>query len=94
MNIKWTSGANRNLTQIAEYIARDNRQAALEIVLTILKKVALLSNNPAMGKPGRLFDTRELIIVGTPFIIIYRVKSEQIEILRVLHSSRQWRDSI
>ena len=87
MRIKWTKGAKNNLNQIEEYIGRDNPKAAVDAVVRIIKIVGMLSNNPAIGRTGRIFDTRELIISGTPFIVPYRIKSEQIEILRVLHSS-------
>ncbi len=90
MKIKWTTGASQNLKHIEEYIARDNPKAGINMVLKIIKSVELLSHNPGMGKTGRLFETRELIISGTPFIVPYRVKAGQIQILRVFHSSMQW----
>lgn len=83
-----------NLNQIEEYIAQDNPQAALATVLRIIKAVEKLSDNPVMGRAGRIFNTRELIISRTPFIVPYRIKSEQIEILRVLHGSMQWPDNL
>ncbi|MDW3059293.1 type II toxin-antitoxin system RelE/ParE family toxin [Vibrio sp. 1978] len=39
--------------------------------------------NPAMGRPGRVFGTRELILQKFPYLIPYRVKDNRIEILRV-----------
>lgn len=94
MRIKWTKGAQNNLNQIEDYIAQDNPKAAVDIVIKIIKAVGMLSENPAIGRTGRIFDTRELIINGTPFIVPYRIKSEQVEILRVLHSSTKWPDSM
>ena len=92
MKIKWTTGASQNLHQIEEYIAQDNAEAAIDIVLKIIKSVELLVDNPSMGRIGRLFNTRELVIGGTPFIVPYRIKSGQIEILRVLHGAMRWPD--
>ena len=94
MKIKWTKGAENNLTQIEEFIAQDKPKAAVEMVIKIIKSVGRLSDNPALGKIGRIFDTRELIISGTPFIVPYRIKSDQIEILRVFHHSMKWPDFI
>ena len=94
VKIKWTKGAQNNLNQIEEYIAVDNPKAAVDTVIKIIKIVGMLSDNPAMGRTGRIFGTRELIISGTPFIVPYRIKSEQIEILRVLHGSKKWLNSI
>lgn len=94
MKIKWTKGAQHNLHQIEAYIAKDNPNAALDIILKIIKTVGMLSDNPTMGRTGRIFNTRELIISGTPFIVPYRIKSNQVEIIRILHSSMKWPDSL
>ncbi len=90
MQIRWTIGANRNLEQIEDYIARENPIAAIDTVLTVIKAVELLTDQPAMGRIGRVHGTRELIIMDTPYIVPYRVKNHTIEILRVIHSARQW----
>ncbi|AWN75969.1 TPA: type II toxin-antitoxin system mRNA interferase toxin, RelE/StbE family [Legionella pneumophila] len=94
MKIQWTRGASQNLKQVESYIAKDNPNAAIDTVLKIIKSVEMLADNPLMGRAGRIFDTRELVINGTPFIVPYRVKQNHIEILRVFHSSRQWPDSV
>jgi toxin ParE1/3/4 len=94
LKIQWTRGASQNLKQVESYIAKDNPSAAIDTVLKIIKSVAMLADNLLMGRVGRIFDTRELIINGTPFILPYRVKQNHIEILRVFHSSRQWPDSV
>lgn len=92
MRIQWTKGAERNLKQVEEYIAQDNPRAAIDTVLKIIKSVEALENHPAMGRVDRIFDTRELIIGGTPYIVPYRVKAGHIEILRVLHGAMRWPD--
>jgi len=48
--------------------------------------------NPALGKAGRVAKTRELVVAGTPYIVIYRVKDNRLEILRIFHGARQWPD--
>lgn len=49
-----------------------------------------LSNFPSMGRPGRVSGARELVVSGTPYIIPYRVRDEEVEILRVFHGARKW----
>jgi toxin ParE1/3/4 len=90
VQIQWTKGANRNLKQVEEYIAQDNPRAAVNTVLKIIKSVELLVDQPAMGRVGRIVDTRELIVSGTPYIVPYRVKKGKIQILRVLHGAMRW----
>lgn len=91
MEIKWLRKALQNLDQEAEYIAKDNPQAASRLVKRIQKNVSLLCDNPSLGYPGRLPGTRELVIPETHYIVPYRVRPrlQQIEILRVFHSSRR-----
>ncbi len=89
MRIQWTEGARQNLNQVEDYIAQDNPGAAVDTVLKIIKAVENLADHPEIGRIGRVFNTRELIINDTPYIVPYRVKSETIQILRVLHSAAQ-----
>lgn len=47
-----------------------------------------------LGRAGRIRGTRELIVIGTPFVIPYRIKENRIEILAVIHGSRRWPDEL
>lgn len=49
---------------------------------------------PNLGRQGRVRGTRELVVLGTPFVIPYRVKEGRIEILAVLHGARRWPDAL
>jgi plasmid stabilization system protein ParE len=51
--------------------------------------VEQLRDFPAMGRPGRVAGTRELVIPGKPYVVPYRVKESVIEILRVFHTARK-----
>lgn len=91
MQIRWTRTAAKDLDEIEEYIAEENSIAATEQILTILDQVEeLLPTHPEIGRGGRTGDTRELVIVNTKFIVMYRVEEETIYILRVIHGARQW----
>lgn len=90
MIIKWLDDAVDDLRALRQYIAQDNPPAANRVAKQILKTVELLSKQPAIGRQGRVFNTRELIISNTPYIVPYRVKRNTIEILRVFHGAMQW----
>jgi len=49
-----------------------------------------LADQPGIGRPGRVPDTREWVMPHTPYIIAYRVEDETVVILRVLHGARKW----
>jgi toxin ParE1/3/4 len=90
MRVKWLRKAIINLSTEAEYIAQENPQAASDFIRTVISSVDRLSEFPNIGRPGRVFGTRELVITNFPYIIPYRVKDEAIQILRVFHTSRKW----
>ena len=83
----------KNLDDEAAHIARDNPRAARELVKRVLDSVEALAEHPAIGRPGRVSGTRELVIADTPYIVPYRVKGRTVEILRVFHGSRRWPSS-
>ncbi|MFO7708682.1 MAG: type II toxin-antitoxin system RelE/ParE family toxin [Desulfobacterales bacterium] len=90
MKIEWVRLAWIDLEDAIDFIARDKPEAARKTVKRILKAVQLLAEHPGAGRVGRVPGTRELVVGGTPFILPYRVKGNAVQILRVLHSSRQW----
>lgn len=89
MQIKWLRTALVNLNEEISYIARDDHALAVKIYAHIQDSVENLRSFPNSGKPGRVFGTRELLIVRYPYIIPYRVKGDVVQILRVFHTSRK-----
>lgn len=93
MRVQWTEKAAQDLNHIEDYIREDNPKAAIETILKIITSAETeLSKHPAIGRPGRHPQTRELIITETPYIIPYRIIGETVYLLRVIHSSLQWPD--
>ena len=90
MQVKWLKWALRNLEQARNYVFQDNPTAAQELIIKIQNAANQLQNYPFMGKNGRVEGTRELIISNSPYILIYRVKEESVEVLRILHTSKRY----
>ena len=91
MRLRWTSLAERDLDEIARYVGQDSPAAAARVVLELIDQVErLLPEFPSIGRPGRVLGTRELVIGDLPYIIAYRVRDRDLEVLRVLHTSRAW----
>jgi addiction module RelE/StbE family toxin len=87
--IRWLRLALADLDGIAEYIARDDPETARQVVEKIRDRALALRDQPALGRPGRVPGTRELVLVGRPFILPYRVERGEVQILRVLHTARK-----
>ena len=90
MKIVWSEPARQDLRDIFSYIAEDNPKAARTLLNEIKERAVLLQDNPSLGRLGRIEDTRELVLTDTSFILPYRVKDLQIQILAVLHGAKQW----
>lgn len=92
MRVEWVQSALDNLEEQADFIARDNLEAALKMLADIEAAVTQLVQFPSLGRAGRVEGTRELIV--PPYVIPYRVNGNIIEILRVLHGARRWPQSL
>ena len=91
MRVKWLRIARANLDAEAEYVSRDDpAAAAARIVTTIHRAIESLQPFPAMGRPGRVMGTRELVVPRTPYLVPYRVRHGTVEILRIFHAARRW----
>lgn len=80
----------RDLAELRDYIARDNPSAAGRVAARILERARLLREHPLLGKPGRLHPTRELVVSGTPYTLVYLVEADRLTVLRVFHQARLW----
>ena len=90
LTIEWTLPAIADLQAAGDYIAQHNTSAASQMATRVIESVELLAEHPNLGRPGMVDDTRELVIGSTPFIAVYWVRRNKIQILRLLHHARQW----
>jgi addiction module RelE/StbE family toxin len=94
MRVRWLRRARRQVDEIGAYIARDNPAAADRVVERIRQAADRLAAHPLMGRQGRVIDTRELVVPGTPYIVAYRVRGQSVQILAVQHSAQRWPESL
>jgi toxin ParE1/3/4 len=90
MRLEWTFSAIRDLEAAGEFISLDSPDAARRMAERVDEATGYLLDYPHMGRPGRVMSTKELVVSGTPFVVIYRVRGRVVQILRVLHHSRKW----
>ena len=90
MRVKWLVYAIADMAQVRAYIAQDNPHAAKAVGGRLMGAARALAVSPALGRPGRLVGTREMVVPDLPYILAYRVRNDAVEILRVLHTSRRW----
>ena len=90
MIVEWLPRAHDDLSSQLNWIAERNPWAAIDIGDTVIAAVTRLADHPAMGRAGRVVGTRELVVVGTPFVVVYRLETAAVLILRVLHGAQMW----
>jgi toxin ParE1/3/4 len=85
MKLRWLKKGVASLLAVEQYIADDNPAAARHIADKIETAVNRLAQFPQIGRVGVVEGTRELIVPGTPFLVVYRVTEKEVLILRVFH---------
>jgi len=78
------------MESIQDDIAKDNPIAAFEVAQRIRHATQQLEDHPKLGRAGRVRGTYELVIPDLPYMVPYRIKGKEIQILSVYHTSRKW----
>jgi plasmid stabilization system protein ParE len=88
MRIRWTTAAAEDLQHISDYLKEHHphyRDATLRKLYDTIRE---LKQVPGRGRPGHVDGTREILFLPLPYVAVYRVKDESIEVLRVYHAAQ------
>ena len=90
LTLKWSIKALIDFDEAQAYIAQENAFAAQAVADRIWQASLRLPETPLIGRPGVEPDTRHWVVQRTPYLIVYRVNGDVLEILRVWHGRRDW----
>jgi toxin ParE1/3/4 len=93
VRVVWLDLAEQDRDAHFEYVAENESvRRAVSYDEKIGTDTMGLADNPKRGREGRKKGTREIVVVRTPFIAVYRVKPrlKRIEIIRLLHGAQLW----
>jgi addiction module RelE/StbE family toxin len=90
MEVRWSGHAYDDLKSIFDRINEQNPGAALEIRQIIKERCASLSSMPNRGRVSRVHGRRELVFPSLPYIAVYRVTADAVEISRIYHAAQNW----
>ena len=91
MEVRWSLPAAEDLERICERIERDNPETARRVARTIYDGCARPKEVPNLGRVSRrMAGRRELTFAPLPYIVVYQVKPNAIEISRIFHGAQNW----
>lgn len=90
MRVRWTSRAAKHLSEALDYIAKENPGAEYGVGKRIFEAQSLIGQHPKVGRYGLLPGTRELVVIGTPYLIVYTAHRAEITILTLLDCRTDW----
>ncbi|MCB9947255.1 MAG: type II toxin-antitoxin system RelE/ParE family toxin [Rhodospirillaceae bacterium] len=88
MRVRISSPAYRDLANISDYLGARNLDAARRVGDRISRAIHLLGRSPYIGRRSGIADTRQYPVAGLPYLIIYRLAGDIVEVLKVFHTSR------
>jgi toxin ParE1/3/4 len=88
--VRWTAAAAQDLREIVRHIRRDSTETARSVAKALFDAANSLDLMPHRGRAGRTSGTRELIVPGLPYIIVYQISESTVHILRIFHGARDW----
>jgi toxin ParE1/3/4 len=89
VKLRWLRSASASLRLHVSFIATENPRAAAAVRHRIRAAVLRLAEFPESGRTGQVAGTRELVVPGLPYLVVYRIGEESVEILRVFHTAQE-----
>ena len=90
MQVRWSFEAFRDLERIFTRIHLEDPAAAREVVTILYEGCTSLQDFPNRGRQGRMKGRRELVFPSLPYIVVYQVKEQAVEISRIYHAAQDW----
>jgi toxin ParE1/3/4 len=91
MQVRWSLPAIEDLEHICGWIERENPDAARRVAKIIYDGCGQLKDFPNMGRVSRrISGRRELVFPRLPYIAVYQVKEDAVEISRIFHGAQDW----
>ena len=90
MRLRWSEDAATDLERIADYLFDSTPERAARLVREIYDAPTGLLTFPYRGRPGRRHGTREFVLPGLPYIVLYQISGDVINVARILHGAQKW----
>ena len=88
IRIRWTLAAAQDLQHINDYLRKHYPQYRQLTLRKLYETIRSLKDSPLRGRPGTEPGTRELVFAPLPYVAVYRVRKQSVEVLRVYHGAQ------
>lgn len=88
MRVDIAEDAERDLEEIADFIAQENPMRAASFVMELRKKAFAIGRAPNAYPPRPLFGDGIRVSIRRPYLIVFRIRARRVEVLRILHGAR------
>ena len=89
VEIVWSPLARARLQEIRAYVAKDKPVAAERLAIRIVAVVEALREHPYLGRAGAEPGIQELVIGGTPYVVLYRARGKKVTISTIWHGAQR-----
>jgi toxin ParE1/3/4 len=91
MRIRWTPAAAADLQSISDYLKDHHPHYRDTTLRNLYRAITGLKRSPRRGRPGGEPGTREILFPPMPYVAVYRVGDQAIEVLRIYHAAQDRR---
>jgi toxin ParE1/3/4 len=88
MNLRYTRLALQDIESLFAFIAKDDEVAAQKVGRAVRDNIDRLIQFPSYGRPGDVEGTRQFVVAGLPYIVVYETEDEMITVLRIYHAAQ------
>jgi len=88
MRIRWTPAAAADLQHISDYLKQHHPQYREPTIRKLYDTIRSLKHSSYRGRLGSEEGTREIVFPPLPYVAVYRVKEQAIEVLRIYHGAQ------
>lgn len=89
MKVRFLKRAVQDLIDIEAYTRQHSPRGAARIGARIRKRADDLAQFAEQGTPSDRVDVRQLYVAKTPYILIYRIRRQEVQIITILHTSNR-----
>jgi toxin ParE1/3/4 len=89
MRLRWTPNAVEDLESIYAYLSKHRPIWAQSTIRLLYDAARSLRTMPDRGRAGKIAGTKELVLDRIPYLVIYQVTGQVVELIHIVHTSQE-----